>query len=214
VIFRLRPPSPWEGIENHHSVRAQALSEKPPGFSDQISGSASGAGSTQPSSGWMFSSMAMSLNSLDSKTSPHSWHSTNSASSSRATTRTRVCRQGFSVTVFSGGCFVMRELWIGFIFGRRRRCSGRRFANFRYCKPVLWVVKCFSGNARELISRKMLNAEQVKKKSQSSVIGRRKLRFENARLDAEGGDAGPNRFFAMVPVGQMRTQGLLSIKRW
>src|SRR5205085_5151972 len=35
--------------------------------------------------------MAMSLNSLASKTSPHSLHSTNSLSSSRATTCTRGC---------------------------------------------------------------------------------------------------------------------------
>ncbi len=37
--------------------------------------------------------MAMSSNSLESKTSPHSWHSTYSTSSSRATTRTFGCLQ-------------------------------------------------------------------------------------------------------------------------
>src|SRR5580704_5198793 len=38
--------------------------------------------------------MFMSLNSLDSKISPHSLHSTNSASSSRLTICTRRCLQG------------------------------------------------------------------------------------------------------------------------
>src|SRR2546423_759583 len=45
----------------------------------------------------------MSLNSLESKTSPHSWHSTNSASSSRATTRTRGCLQTCSMLILWGG---------------------------------------------------------------------------------------------------------------
>src|SRR6266704_7120897 len=71
----------------------------------------------------MFSSMAMSLNSLDSKTSPHSWHSTNSASSSRATTRTRGCLQIFSMAAGSGGRFAVSEFWFEFIFGSRRSGS-------------------------------------------------------------------------------------------
>jgi hypothetical protein len=77
-------------------------------------------GKTQASSGLMFSSMAMSLNSLDSKTSPHSWHSTNSASSSRATTRTRGCLQDFSIGIGSGGRFEIDGFWVEFIFGPRR----------------------------------------------------------------------------------------------
>src|SRR5260221_11540911 len=47
--------------------------------------------------------MFMSLNSLDSKISPHSLHSTNSESSSRLTIWTRGCLQG---------CFASR-LWEG-----------------------------------------------------------------------------------------------------
>src|SRR5579864_4786034 len=42
----------------------------------------------------LFSSMFMSLNSLDSKISPHSLHSTNSESSSRLTICTRGCLHG------------------------------------------------------------------------------------------------------------------------
>jgi len=78
------------------------------------------SGKTQASSGLMFSSMAMSLNSLDSKTSPHSWHSTNSASSSRATTRTRGCLQDFSIGIGSGGRFEIDGFCVEFIFGPRR----------------------------------------------------------------------------------------------
>src|SRR5205807_2188427 len=65
----------------------------------------------------------MSLNSLESKTSPHSWHSTNSASSSRATTRTRGCRQSFCISVVLEDCF-SGEIWTGFIFGFRRFLTG------------------------------------------------------------------------------------------
>jgi len=49
------------------------------------------------------SSMFMSLNSLDSKTSPHSLHSTNSESSSRPTICTRGCLQGCLVSRSWGG---------------------------------------------------------------------------------------------------------------
>src|SRR5262249_8301561 len=52
---------------------------------------ASMAGQGYVSSVVILSSMAMSLNSLDSKTSPHSRHSTYSASSSRLTICTRGC---------------------------------------------------------------------------------------------------------------------------
>ena len=48
----------------------------------------------QISLSWVRSSMFMSLNSLDSKISPHSLHSTNSQSSSRLTICTRGCLQG------------------------------------------------------------------------------------------------------------------------
>src|SRR5260370_12423920 len=67
----------------------------------------------------MVSSIAMSLNSLASKTSPHSWHSTNSASSSRATTRTRGCRQTFSMLFLSGDELVFGGFWLSFIFAPR-----------------------------------------------------------------------------------------------
>src|ERR1700758_3789095 len=50
-----------------------------------------GVGTDQASSDCARSSMAISLNSLDSKTSPHSRHSTYSVSSSRLTICTRGC---------------------------------------------------------------------------------------------------------------------------
>src|SRR4051812_48849169 len=56
----------------------------------------------QNSLGSFSSSMIMSLNSLDSKISPHSLHSTNSESSSRATIWTRGCLQGALSVFFSG----------------------------------------------------------------------------------------------------------------
>src|SRR6185437_14478859 len=58
-----------------------------------------GASPPQPSSSSSsgFSSIAMSRNSSESKTSPQSWHSTNSMSSSRATTRTLGCLQSVSM---------------------------------------------------------------------------------------------------------------------
>src|SRR5271154_3691398 len=56
------------------------------------------------SSGSFFSSMAMSFNSLDSKTSPHSWHSTYSASSSRETICTRGCLHWSGLIFFLGDC--------------------------------------------------------------------------------------------------------------
>src|SRR5208337_3570203 len=48
------------------------------------------------------SSIFMSLNSLDSKISPHSLHSTNSASSSRLTICTRGCLQGCCAAALCG----------------------------------------------------------------------------------------------------------------
>src|SRR5262245_54159997 len=89
-------------------------------------------GGIQASSGRMLSSIAMSLNSLESKTSPHSWHSTNSASSSRATTRTRGCRQSFFISVVSGGCFAVGEVWIVLIFALRREPENALVTNFGY----------------------------------------------------------------------------------
>src|ERR1019366_1094400 len=55
-------------------------------------------------SGSFFSSIAMSFNSLDSKTSPHSWHSTYSDSSSRETICTRGCLHCSGLTFFCGEC--------------------------------------------------------------------------------------------------------------
>src|SRR5882724_1455283 len=91
----------------------------------------------------MFSSMDMSLNSLDSKTSPHSWHSTNSASSSRATTRTRGCLHIFSMAAGSGGRFAIGGFWFEFIFGSRRSGCACLLTNCGYFKPVLQIVQCF-----------------------------------------------------------------------
>ena len=60
---------------------------------------------THESLDWVFSSIPMSLNSLDSKISPHSRHSTNSSSSWRATICTRGCLH-FSMSFLSlrGAC--------------------------------------------------------------------------------------------------------------
>ncbi len=52
------------------------------------------------SSGAFFSSIAMSFNSLDSKTSPHTWHSTYSDSSSRETICTCGCLHCSGLTFF------------------------------------------------------------------------------------------------------------------
>src|SRR5436309_13025815 len=81
--------------------------------------------------------MFMSLNSLESKISPHSLHSTNSDSSSRLTICTRGCLQGcFMFFAFS------RE-GVGFEVinpeGPRRR--GRFSRNFWYFRPGLRLVK-------------------------------------------------------------------------
>src|SRR5580698_2233072 len=57
----------------------------------------------QASSSGVCSSMFMSLNSLDSKISPHSLHSTNSDSSSRLTICTRGCLQGCFTSTVCGG---------------------------------------------------------------------------------------------------------------
>src|SRR5437763_16808455 len=90
----------------------------------------------------MFSSMSMSLNSLESKTSPHSWHSTNSTSSSRATTRTRGCLQIFFVAVVSEDFFAIGDVWIGFIFGSRHGSpaplsnSGYFYAGMAACQDI------------------------------------------------------------------------------
>src|SRR5437016_6277424 len=92
----------------------------------------------------MFSSMSMSLNSLESKTSPHSWHSTNSASSSRATMRTRGCLQTFFIAVVSEDFFAIGDVWIGFIFGSRHDSpaplsnSGYFYAGIAACQDIFW----------------------------------------------------------------------------
>src|SRR5437763_10941144 len=93
----------------------------------------------------MFSSMSMSLNSLESKTSPHSWHSTNSTSSSRATMRTRGCLQTFFIAVVSEGFFAIVDVWIGFIFGSRHDSpaplsnSGYFYAGIAACQDIFWA---------------------------------------------------------------------------
>jgi len=68
-------------------------------------------GLRHPSSGSFVSSIAMSFNSLDSKTSPHSWHSTYSDSSSRETICTCGCLQCSGLTFFREEC----EGWPGVI---------------------------------------------------------------------------------------------------
>src|SRR5216684_1028509 len=81
----------------------------------------------------------MSLNSLDSKISPHSLHSTNSESSSRLTICTRGCLQG---------CFASR-LWEGAVdFGvistagfQSNKSGGHFRRNFRYFRATLRIGK-------------------------------------------------------------------------
>ena len=70
----------------------------------------------------MRSSMFMSLNSLDSKISPHSLHSTNSDSSSRLTICTRGCLQGCFVLTFEGGTGDFAVM----LSGESRRCTSFR----------------------------------------------------------------------------------------
>src|SRR5437763_10121851 len=97
----------------------------------------------------MFSSMSMSLNSLESKTSPHSWHSTNSTSSSRATMRTRGCLQTFFIAVVSEDFFAIGDVWIGFIFGSRHDSpaplsnSGYFYAGIAACQDIFWARQTF-----------------------------------------------------------------------
>src|SRR5471032_1475563 len=88
--------------------------------------------------------MAMSRNSLASKTSPHSCHSTYSASSSRATTRTRGWRQIFSIGVWVVGRFEICGFW-KFMVRTAARTYWRRFTNLGYFRPLIALVKCFLG---------------------------------------------------------------------
>src|ERR1039458_2330092 len=93
----------------------------------------------QSSLSWVPSSIFRSLNSLDSKISPHSLHSTNSDSSSRLTICTRGCLQG---------CFMSR-LWAGGVDFEvinpkrfeRNQIGGSFRWNFRYFRPAWRVVK-------------------------------------------------------------------------
>lgn len=75
------------------------------------------SGSGYSSSGVLFSSIAISRNSLDSKTSPHSLHSTYSVSSSRETISTCGCLHFSRRTLGWVGC----EGWLGVI--RLAKCS-------------------------------------------------------------------------------------------
>src|SRR2546423_12666296 len=117
----------------------------------------------------MFSSMSMSLNSLESKTSPHSWHSTNSTSSSRATTRTRRCLQIFSIVVGSEGFLAIGDVWIGFIFGSRRDSpaplsnSGYFYAEIAACQGIFeyqrLAIRCASRAFRQTFIAVAMNQQ-------------------------------------------------------
>ena len=95
----------------------------------------------QASSSSLVSSIFMSLNSLDSKISPHSRHSTNSASSSRDTICTRGCLHAGMLLLFSGTCGGgIRVINPGLFPGP----SGPRMSgapNWRYFSPAVRVVK-------------------------------------------------------------------------
>src|SRR5580700_2531796 len=94
------------------------------------------------------SSIIMSLNSLDSKISPHSRHSTNSASSSRATICTRGCLHSFMVLLFSGGCDGGIEVINPGGHGRPGEAEVRFSGNWRYFSLTGWLVKFFSQKIR------------------------------------------------------------------
>ena len=90
-----------------------------------------GAEAAHCSSGSFFSSIAMSFNSLDSKTSPHSWHSTYSDSSSRETICTRGCLHCSGATFFWADC----DGWLSVINFVDCSTLERKWAfspNFRY----------------------------------------------------------------------------------
>jgi hypothetical protein len=88
----------------------------------------------------LVSSMVISLNSLDSKMSPHSMHSTNSLSSSRATICTRGCLHVAMLLLFSRG-----DGGIGFInpggHSSPSGPGGEITRSWRYCSLTFWLVK-------------------------------------------------------------------------
>ena len=88
------------------------------------------------------SSITMSLNSLDSKISPHSLHSTNSESSSRATIWTRGCLHG-AILLFFSGSGDGEDGVINPGFGFPVALVGHFARNWRYFRPASPVVKSF-----------------------------------------------------------------------
>ncbi len=103
----------------------------------------------------LVSSMIMSLNSLDSKISPHSLHSTNSESSSRATICTRGCLHGAMSFWFSGvgdGEDGVINPGLGFPC----RTAGEFAGNWRYFRPPSPVVKSLGRSLFRIASSKFL----------------------------------------------------------
>ncbi len=85
--------------------------------------------------------MFMSLNSLDSKISPHSLHSTNSESASRLTICTRGCLQGCGGPALGraeGGCAVINPE-----APLRLTTEGEFAAISRYCRTACTLVKSY-----------------------------------------------------------------------
>src|SRR5712692_6811310 len=106
--------------------------------------SKSPAKASHSSSGSFFSSIAMSFNSLDSKTSPHSWHSTYSDSSSRETICTRGCLHCSRLTLFGGDCDGWLDIITCRLFTLERKCAFcSELAIF--CGGEMKDVKCFLG---------------------------------------------------------------------
>src|SRR5215470_11660431 len=105
----------------------------------------------------MRSSMAMSLNSLASKTSPHSLHSTNSLSSSRATICTRGCLQDL-------GIVRLESLLGGIGEGCGLIPDSADSPDFR---PELTDVKPASARSGELRSEPPLTRERSKRAAQA-----------------------------------------------
>jgi hypothetical protein len=89
-----------------------------------------------------FSSMPMSLNSPDSKISPHSRHSTNSSSSSRATICTRGCLHGFGFLLRLGtGEGGMGVINPGINSLAQEAGAAHFTGNCGYCSPAFGLVK-------------------------------------------------------------------------
>jgi hypothetical protein len=84
----------------------------------------------------------MSLNSLDSKMSPHSRHSTNSASSSRATICTRGCLHSLAGTL-SGDCGGGLGVINPGDHEKPGKAAVRLTGNWRYFSVTLGLVKSF-----------------------------------------------------------------------